>query len=133
MDEWRALALSAWGQLQLAAEAGRAALKARRRWPEHPNTLTSMASLSNRLAELGQHQEAADMARQALAGRQRVLGPEHPDTLYSMAGLSIWLAELGQHEAAADMARQALAARQRVLGPDHPERCAAWQSQHSAC
>ena len=57
--------------------------------PEHPDTLTSLSNLSNRLAELGQHQEAADMARQALAAQQRVLGPEHPDTLTSLSNLSV--------------------------------------------
>ena len=91
--------------------------------PEHPDTLTSMANLSTRLAELGQHEEAADMARQALAGRQRVLGPEHPDTLSSMDNLSNRLAELGQHEEAADMARQALAAGSACSGLSTSTHC----------
>ena len=56
--------------------------------PEHPDTLRILNTLSNVLAELGQHQEAADMARQALAAQQRVLGPEHPDTLGSLSNLS---------------------------------------------
>ena len=113
--------LSHWGQLQLAERAGRVAWNARRQWPHDPRTLASMASLSCYLANLGQHQQAADMAQEALTARQRVLGPEHPDTLSSMNNLSNRLSELGQHEAAAAMARQVLEAQQRVLGPEHPD------------
>ena len=80
--------------------------------PEHPDTLRSLSLLSIWLAELGQHQEAADMARQALAACCSAFGPE-PDTLRSLSILSIWLAELGQHQEAADMA-QLLAAQKRV-------------------
>ena len=53
--------------------------------------MDSLSNLSSILPELGQHQEAADMARQALAGRQRVLGPEHPGTLLSLHNLSLRL------------------------------------------
>ena len=84
----------------------RQALAARQRvlGPEHPDTLASMSNLSIQLAQLGQHEAAADMARQALAAQQRVLGPEHPDSRHSMSVLR-WLGELDQREAAAEVAR----------------------------
>ena len=83
--------------------------------------LGCMFNLSIRLAEVGQHQAAAEMARQALEAQQRVLGLEHPNTLASMSNLSSRLTVLGQHQAAADMTRRALEARQRVLGAEHPD------------
>lgn len=93
----------------------------RRLGPDHPDTLASMNDLSKRLAEVGQHEEAANMARQALEARQRVLGPDHPDTLGSTIELSSRLGELGQHQLAADLSWQAMKVRQRVLGPEHPD------------
>ena len=114
-------ALSYWGQLALAAEAGRVAWKARRRWPEHPDTLASMANLSLRLSEVAQYEAAANMTQQVVTVRQRVQGPKHPETLTSMADLSDNLTSLQQWEAAAEISQQVLTARQRVLGPEHPD------------
>ena len=64
--------------------------------PDHPTTLEVMHNLSMRLAELGQHEEAAEVAQQALEGRQRMLGPEHPHTLASKAYREHRVAELEQ-------------------------------------
>ena len=98
--------------------------------PEHPDNLRSLRNLSDRLAQLGQVQEAADMARQVLTARQRVLGPEHPDTLGSLVNLSNRLADLWQLQEAADTARQVLTAQQQELGPEHPEQLK--KPQHQA-
>jgi hypothetical protein len=61
------------------------------------------------------------MHRQALKGRERVLGKEHPDTLYSIYNLACTLGDQGKHEAAETMHRQALEGRERVLGKEHPD------------
>ena len=63
--------------------------------PEHPDTLSSMNNLAIALRDMGQHAEAAQQHRRALAIRQRVLGPEHPDTLSSMSNLAMRLATWG--------------------------------------
>ena len=84
----------------------------------------SLSNLSVWLAELGQHQEAADLARQALAAQQRVLGPEHPDTLTMLSNLSKCSAgSIGAASGGCIRVARAgsyVAAQQRVCGPEHP-------------
>ena len=48
---------------------------------EHPLTLKSMGNLAAVLSRGGQYEEAEQMQRQALEGREKVLGEEHADTL----------------------------------------------------
>lgn len=72
--------------------------------PEHAKTLEPLASLSQWVARLGQHEEAVAMARQVLEARQRVLGAEHPDTLDAMVEVSCGLGQQAEYGAAADMA-----------------------------
>nr|WP_324605243.1 tetratricopeptide repeat protein [Streptomyces purpeochromogenes] len=43
---------------------------------------------------LGEHRQAAELHRQNLADRERVLGPDHPDTLTSRNNLATAQARL---------------------------------------
>src|SRR5947207_3857144 len=61
------------------------------------------------------------MNRQALAGREKVLGMEHTDTLNSVNSLAFVLQYQGKYEAAEEMKRRALAGREKVLGIEHPD------------
>ena len=47
---------------------------------DHPDTLTSPATLAWLAARRGRHAEAEALYRQVLADRNRVLGASHPDT-----------------------------------------------------
>jgi hypothetical protein len=46
-------------------------------------TMTSVSNLALILQYQGKYEEAEDMNRRALEGREKVLGVDHPDTLDS--------------------------------------------------
>ena len=48
---------------------------------ELPSTLTGMNNLASVFDHQGKYEEAEQVHRQALNGREKVLGQEHPDTL----------------------------------------------------
>jgi hypothetical protein len=47
---------------------------------DHPDTLTSRATLARLAARQGRRAEAEELYRQVIADRTRVLGAGHPDT-----------------------------------------------------
>jgi hypothetical protein len=67
------------------------------------------------------YEEAEDMYRRALEGREKTLGPEHPDTLTSVSHFGLMLERQGMYEEAEGMHRRALEGRERTLGPEHPD------------
>ena len=69
----------------------------------------------------GDYLTAEEMTRQALEGREKVLGVEHPDTLASVSNLASVLQFQGKYEAAEEMSRRALEGHEKVLGVEHPE------------
>jgi hypothetical protein len=48
---------------------------------DHPDTLTSRATLARLAARQGRRAEAVELYRQLLADRSRVLGAGHPDAV----------------------------------------------------
>jgi Flp pilus assembly protein TadD len=64
--------------------------------------------LGQALAKQGKYKVAEGMQRQALEGREKVLGIEHPDTLTNLNELGIVLNDQGRYEEAQVMHRQAL-------------------------
>jgi Tetratricopeptide repeat len=73
------------GQQRRYAEAeqlSREVLADRRRLlgEDHPDTLTSRATLARLAARQGRRAEAEELYRQVIADRTRVLGGHHPDT-----------------------------------------------------
>ncbi|WP_334663931.1 tetratricopeptide repeat protein [Streptomyces cyaneofuscatus] len=62
---------------------------------DHPETLTSRNNLALTLNDLGQHRQAADLHRQNLTDRERILGTDHPHTLASRNNLARAQARLG--------------------------------------
>jgi hypothetical protein len=56
--------------------------------PDHPFTEVGRYTLANAFQSLGRYQQAADLHRDVLATRERVLGPDHPDTLDSRNNLT---------------------------------------------
>jgi serine/threonine protein kinase len=100
---------------------------------EHPDTLTSMASLAGASRD-------SDLTRRVLEVRRRLLGKDHPDTLRSMYELAWDVRERAREQglkvkseerpAEADMApavvlfREVFAAQRRVLGDENPNTAA---------
>jgi hypothetical protein len=61
--------------------------------PEHPDTLTTRASLARWTGEAGDAAAARDQFAALLPIRERVFGAEHPDTLTDRANLARWTEE----------------------------------------
>jgi hypothetical protein len=95
---------------------------------DHPDTLISANNLANRLAALGEHEQARALDEETLTCRRHVLGEDHPDTLTSANNLAIRLAELGEHERAHALHEETLTRRLGVLGEDHPDTLASANS-----
>ncbi|KAI4221404.1 MAG: hypothetical protein L6R40_008636 [Gallowayella cf. fulva] len=72
-------------------------------------------------AEQGRYDEAEQMDRRALDGREKVLGKEHPDTLTSVSNLALVLRDQGKYDEAEQMNRRALDGSEKVLGKEHPD------------
>ena len=79
---------------------------------DHPKSLDSASNLANRLADLGEHEEARQLNEDTLTRRRRVLGEDHPNTLSSASNLAIRLAALGEHEQARQLREEVEARRQ---------------------
>ncbi|KAG9236373.1 kinesin light chain 3 [Amylocarpus encephaloides] len=88
--------------------------------PEHPDTLTSMASLASTYRNQGRWKEAEDLEVQVMETSSRVLGLEHPDTLTSMANLASTFWNQGRWKEAEDLEVQVMDTRKRVSGLEHP-------------
>ncbi|KAJ4179575.1 hypothetical protein NW767_014587 [Fusarium falciforme] len=69
----------------------------------------------------GRYEEAEQVTRRALEGREKVLGREHPHTLTSVNNLGLVLQSQGKYEEAEQMHRRALEASEKVLGREHPD------------
>ncbi|KAL9591473.1 MAG: hypothetical protein Q9179_007687 [Wetmoreana sp. 5 TL-2023] len=72
-------------------------------------------------AEQGRYNDAEQMDRRALNGREKVMGKEHPDTLTSVSNLALVLRDQGKYEEAEQMNRRALDGREKVVGKEHPD------------
>ena len=68
----------------------------------------------------GRYDEAEELCRRALAGREEKLGPTHPSTLRTVQNLATVLTGKGQYGEAEELYRRALADREEKLGPTHP-------------
>jgi hypothetical protein len=73
------------------------------------------------LRDQGRHLEAGEMNRQALEGREKLLGLDHPDTLTSINNLAGVLQYQGMYEKVEVVNRWALAGREKLLGREHPD------------
>ncbi|MDX2017253.1 MAG: tetratricopeptide repeat protein, partial [Planctomycetota bacterium] len=88
---------------------------------EHPDTLSSMASMGVLLNGRGQSHDAERYLREAMETSRRVLGEEHPETLSNLFQLGVVLHDQGRTAEAEPYWREALAKRRGVLGEGHPE------------
>jgi tetratricopeptide (TPR) repeat protein/tRNA A-37 threonylcarbamoyl transferase component Bud32 len=103
LDEATPLALQTW--------RGRARILG----PEHRDTLDSLDTYANSLANPDQHDEAIRLFRECLAARRRTLGEGHPDTVISINNLATCLFRAGEYSVAIPLYREA-AELHRVAG-----------------
>jgi hypothetical protein len=85
------------------------------------------------LRELGQHEQARQLAEDTLTRQRQILGEDHPDTLESSRNLALHLCMLGQNEQAQRLAEDALTRSRRVLGPAHPHTLESATYSPSSC
>jgi tetratricopeptide (TPR) repeat protein len=122
------------GDMETAGEYHRRALEIREAelGADHPEVAISMNNIANALTGQGQHREAEQMARRALAVFEAKLGA-HPYTAASHNNIGNSLLERGRHlawddpaaarplfEEAEEQYERAVAIREANLGEDHP-------------
>jgi hypothetical protein len=88
---------------------------------EHPDSLSSVASLASTYGNQGRWKEAEELEVQVLETRKRVLGAEHPDSLTSMHNLAYTWKSQDRDEEAIGLMKQAERLRREQLGPNHPD------------
>ncbi len=88
---------------------------------EHPDTLSSCASLALLYLRQGRYAEAEPLFREILNGRIRVLGEEHLDTISSMYWLGVQYWYQGRYDEAQPLFTNVVELRSRILGEDHSE------------
>jgi hypothetical protein len=88
---------------------------------EHPDTLTSMASLAATYRNQGRWGEAKKLQVEVMQTIKRVLGDQHPSTLSSMANLASTYWTQGQWGEAEKLQVGVMQTMKRVLGDEHPD------------
>jgi len=87
---------------------------------KHPDTLARLNNLASVLRAQGKYEEAENLRRRDLEGREKVLGMEHPSTLGSVYNLAYLFHSKGQYDAASGLYQRAIAGYQKALGSNHP-------------
>lgn len=68
----------------------------------------------------GKYEQAEEMNRRALEGREKALGKEHPNTLTSVYCLAYLLHQQGKYQEALLLYQRASTSYEKTLGLDHP-------------
>jgi tetratricopeptide (TPR) repeat protein len=95
--------------------------------PQHTNVLTSLVFLSKNLYRQASGPddpklvEAEELARRALAAREKTLGKIHPYTYKTMQHLARVAAKAGRRDEAVALCKIALGGLCRTLGSEHPD------------
>ena len=71
--------------------------------PDHPSTLTSMASLASTYRNQGRWKAAEELEVQVMETRKKKLGADHPHTLSGMANLASTYRKQGRWKAAEEL------------------------------
>jgi tetratricopeptide (TPR) repeat protein len=88
---------------------------------EHPDTLSSMASLAVTYRKQRKLKDAENLQVEVMDVRRRVLGAEHPDILSSMANLASTYRYQGRWKEAENLEVDVMDVRIRVFGAEHPD------------
>jgi tetratricopeptide (TPR) repeat protein len=93
-----------------------------RTWGDrHPETATCDVNLANALLKAGRYAEAAEAARQGLAGFESSLGPRHPRVAVALTTLAEALIGQGDRAAAVPLYRRAVEIERLSLGEQNPQ------------
>jgi tetratricopeptide (TPR) repeat protein len=115
-----ARALMQSGNSAAAEDLARSAVTAAARLGTgNPASLLARSVLAWAIGEQGRFEEAEQLYRQVLAGRQSVLGAEHADTLFTRHALGWAIGEQGRYKEAEQLYRGLLEDQRRALGTDH--------------
>ncbi|KAJ7813412.1 P-loop containing nucleoside triphosphate hydrolase protein [Mycena olivaceomarginata] len=87
---------------------------------EHPDTLTSMASLAATYRKQGRWKDAETLQVVVMEKRKHVLGEEHPHTLTSMTNLANTYRNQGRWKDAETLEVVVMEKSKHVLGEEHP-------------
>src|SRR2546423_15634517 len=66
-------------------------------------------------------QQAAEMKKEVVEKRRRILGEEHPDTISAMNNLANTLGKQDQLDEGVAMLKEVVEKRRRILGEEHPD------------
>jgi serine/threonine protein kinase len=88
---------------------------------EHPDTLSSCASLALLYLRQGRYMEAEPLFRETLNSRMRILGEKHLDTIASTYWLGVQYWYQGRYDEAQPLFEKVVELRSRILGEDHSE------------
>ena len=100
---------------------------------EHPDTLSSLASLSTTYWNQGRWKEAEQLDIQVMESCKRIFGEEHPDTLSSMANLAATYRNQGHWKEAKHLEVQVMERCKRILGEEHPDTLRSMASLAATC
>jgi tetratricopeptide (TPR) repeat protein len=79
-----------------------------------------VSNLALVLQHQGEYEQAEEMNRRALAGREKALGVDHPSTLSSVYCLAHLHSAIHDYHKALDLYDHAVIGYNNVLGPEHP-------------
>jgi tetratricopeptide (TPR) repeat protein len=86
---------------------------------DHPQTLTTMASLASAYRKLKQLDQAEKLGAVTVDKMKNILGADHPATLLTMGHLALVYSGLAQYQAAADLQKVVIKKQEKILGKNH--------------
>ncbi len=87
--------------------------------PDNPNIYRALYSLGYLYSDQGKMQEAEDIYRRALEGKEKACGPEHTSTLDTVNNLGNLYKSQSKMQEAEVMYRRALEGFEKAWGPEH--------------
>lgn len=131
--KWAMNASKMWTELGNYAQAHVCSQCATQKLEQDPDAdLTQLARAYNSLGcdygDLGDHRQALEYLKKALAIREKVLPADHPHLADSYDNVGIIYGELGDHKQALEYKKKALAISEQVLPADHPYLAASYNN-----
>ncbi len=85
-----------------------------------PSYAIRLNNLANLLQDMGRHDEAEPLFRQALEIDEKTIGTQHPEYAMHLGNLAGLLRAMGRTDEAEPLYVEALEIFRAKLGPDHP-------------
>jgi eukaryotic-like serine/threonine-protein kinase len=91
----------------------------RKEGPERPQVATSLRHVADLEQQLGNHEKALGLYREARAITEKSFGPDHPNAVSLLGGEGTVLFYMGRWDEALAIFERGLAAQERVVGPEN--------------